>query len=76
MFADSFEMAKFTTNRKGNPQLVDTAGYEYSKNRINASGDKIYWICSRHKTLKCPARATTEGNYVIKSIGQQCQHNH
>ena len=71
LFADPFEMAKFTTSRKGNLKLVDTAGYEYTKQQ--ASGIKIYWICSKYKSVKCLARATTEGNFVIKSVRQ---HNH
>ena len=73
LFADPFEMAKFTTSRKGNLKLVDTAGYEYTKQ--HASGIKIYWICSKYKSLKCPARATTEGNFVIKSVRQHIHWN-
>ena len=73
LFADPFEMAKFTTSREGNLKLVDTAGYEYTKHSIDPSGFKIYWRCSKYKSLKCFARSTTEGNYVIKNVGQ---HNH
>ena len=81
MLADPFEMANFTTTKMGNPQLVDSAGYEYTKHSSDASGFKIYWRCSKYKSKKCPARATTEGNYVfksghLKSLGQQCLHNH
>ena len=64
-------MAKFTTSREGNLKLMDMAGYEYTKH--NASGIKIYWRCCKYKNLKCFARATTEGNYVVKNVGE---HNH
>jgi len=76
LLADPYDMAKFTTSRMGNPQLVDMAGYEYTKHSSDPSGFKIYWRCSKYKSLKCPARATTEGSYVYKSSGQQCMHNH
>ena len=76
LFADLFEMAKFTTNTKGNPQLVDMAGYEYTKIRNARSGVKIYWRCSKYKSLKCSAKAITEGSYVVRSVGEQCRHNH
>ena len=66
-------MAKFTTSRMGNPQLVDSAGYEYTKHSSDASGYKIYWRCSKYKSLKCLARAKTEGNYILESAGE---HNH
>ena len=63
-------MAKFTASRKGQPHLVDTEGYEYTKHRNDRSGVKIYWRCSKYKSLKCPARATTEGNYVINTLAR------
>ena len=66
-------MAKFTTSREGNLKLVDAAGYEYTKHSSDPSGIKIYWRCTKNKSLKCSARATTEGNYVVKNIGL---HNH
>ena len=51
LFADPFEMAKFTASRKVQPQLVDTEGYEYTKHRNDRSGVKIYWRCSKYKSL-------------------------
>ena len=76
LFADPFEMAKFTKSLRGYPQLVDMAGYEYVKIRNATSGVKIYWRCSKYRSLKCSAKAITEGSYVIRSLGEQCQHNH
>ena len=31
---------------------------------------KIAWRYSKHRRGKCPARASTEGNYVVKLIGE------
>ena len=73
---DLFEMAKYTTNTKGNPQLVDMTGYEYTKIRHARSGIKIYWRCSKYKSLKCSAKAITEASHVVRSVGEKCRHNH
>ena len=51
--------------------LVDSEGKTYQKH-VSKNGT-THWRCSKYKSMKCHARATTEGNYVIKSVGQ---HNH
>ena len=66
-----FEVARFTTSAYGNPMLLDSEGNTYRKN--NSIYERIHWRCSKYKGLKCPARATTEGNFVVKWIGE---HNH
>ena len=68
---ESFEMARFTTSAHGNPMLVDSERKTYQKH-VSKNGI-THWRCSKYKSMKCHARATTEGNYVIKSVGQ---HNH
>ena len=73
LFADPFEMAKFTTSSHGNPQLVDKAGYEYSKHKTVLSGARIYWRCIKNRNLKCKARMATENNCIAQwdfHIGQ------
>ena len=51
--------------------LLDSEGNTYRKN--NSIYERIHWRCSKYKGLKCPARATTEGNFVVKWVGE---HNH
>ena len=51
--------------------LVDSERKTYQKH-VSKNGI-THWRCSKYKSMKCHARATTEGNYVIKSVGQ---HNH
>jgi hypothetical protein len=71
VISDNFQLAEFTTNKHGNPQIVDTEGFVYSKHR--AIGPLVQWRC--HKSSKregwtCTARATTEGEHIVKRIGQ------
>ena len=73
LFADPFEMAKFTTSTHGNPQLVDKAGYEYQKHKTDLSGVRIYWRCVKNRNLKCKARMATENNCIVQQTGE---HNH
>ena len=68
---ESFEVARFTTSLHGNPMLLDSEGNTYRKN--NSTNERIHWRCSKYKSLKCPVRATTEGNFVVKWVGD---HNH
>jgi len=64
LFSDKFEIGRFTKNLNGNPQLVDMAGFVYSKHRANSI--YIQWRCQKnYEGRKCTARATTEGNYII-----------
>ena len=56
--------------------LVDSEGKTYKKNSIRTSSKKdiTMWKCSKYRSLKCNARATTEAeNYVVKRRGR---HNH
>jgi hypothetical protein len=66
-----FEMARFITSSHGNPMLVDSEGRTFQKN--TSRNGQISWKCSKYKSLKCLARAKTEGNYVLESAGE---HNH
>ena len=68
-------MANFIPSAQGNPMLVDSGGYMYQRHigRSVTNWYKIAWRCSKHRRGKCPARASTEGNYVVKLIGE---HNH
>jgi len=66
-----FEMARFVTSSHGNPMLVDSEGRTFQKN--TSRNGQISWKCSKYKSLKCLARAKTEGNYVLETAGE---HNH
>ena len=66
----TFELAKFTSSAHGNPQLVDSSGFVYNKHKSNERRDRIFWICARKTRYKCTARATTEGDYIIKYLGE------
>ena len=72
LFSDEFEVAQFTTNSYGNPQLLDMAGFVYSKHFVNTN-NTIQWRCLKRsiseKGKKCTAKATTNGNYIIRFKG-------
>ena len=58
-------MAQFRTNLRGNPQVVDRAGYEYSKH-------KGAWRCLRKSISDgrpCSVRITTNGYQIVKRTG-------
>ena len=59
----------FIESSRGNPLLVDSSNYIYSKN--NTVNNKTYWRCVKSKS-GCAGRATTEGT----SIGTSGIHNH
>ena len=60
-------------SKRGKPQVVDSRGYKYSKQRDN--WPKTFWICIRTNTLvKCKARLTT--GIDGKIINYSGQHNH
>ena len=65
-------MAMFTPNKHGNPKLLDTLGYSYKRHKSNKSATRVYWECTklRAKKIKCKARATTEGNFIVKHVGE------
>lgn len=67
------DIAQFVRSHKGHPQLLDSRGYTYFKtsdytSRTNPSSVKTYWECVRRPKYQCPARAITEGGYIIKSV--------
>jgi hypothetical protein len=65
LFSDGFEVAQFSTNLRGNPQVVDRAGFEYSKH-------KGAWRCLRKSISDgrpCSARITTNGYQIVKRTG-------
>ncbi len=70
-------MARFIPTFHGNPMLVDSEGKTYTRRttyiKNSNETEKSYWTCSKYQSLKCPASATTEGNYVIRFVGE---HNH
>ena len=74
-------MAEFKTNGRGVVQLVDSAGFAYSKHYGNVNTNSMFWRCEKRQSSiwkcnktnkledwKCLARVTTEGNYIIKYI--------
>ena len=42
--------------------LLDKDGHVFVSNKKR--GSKVYWSCCRFKSHKCPARASTNDNYV------------
>ena len=65
LFSDGFEVAQFRTNLRGNPQVVDRAGFEYSKHKGG-------WRCLRKSISDgrpCSARVTTNGYQIVKRTG-------
>ena len=70
----AFEVVQFTTNKRGNPQVIDESGYAYSKHVV--SKGIIYWRCMRKSPADnryCTTRVGTEGNRIVKRSGN---HNH
>ena len=60
-------------SKRGKPQVVDSRGYKYSKERDK--GLKTFWACVRtHTPVKCRARLTTgiDGK-IMNCTGE---HNH
>jgi len=74
--ADGKEIARFVEGKFGKTLLLDNAGYYYRQIRKKASF--VFWTCEELESdisnrRPCPARATTEGAYVVCWNGV---HNH
>ena len=70
------EIARFVEGKFGKTLLLDNAGYYYRQIRKKASF--VFWTCEELESdisnrRPCPARATTEGAYVVCWNGV---HNH
>jgi len=66
IFTDK-EEATFLRSQKGQPLLMDRAGYLYCANR--KTDKRIYWKCQNFRKKNCKARALTEGFFVTKKSG-------
>jgi len=68
-------MLSFVKNQKGGQNLVDTSGYQYRINKMEAAKDKAYWKCISFNATKCPASLLTvpSTNTLVKMSGE---HNH
>ena len=87
-FQGEMEEAKFSESSRGKPQLLDKNGQLYNKNyespKIGKYGQRIWWVCREYKRQqnvgsqkKCPARAITEGKYVVQwGMEGRFEHNH
>ena len=53
----------FMKSKYGNAVLMDKSGYVYRSNLKREA--KIYWRCRNSEKFKCPARAVTDGFYVL-----------
>ena len=64
-------MAEFKTNGRGILQLVDSAGFAYSKHYGNANTNSMFWRCEKRQSSiwKCTARATTIGIHIKSQTG-------
>ena len=68
------DKAQFTKSSRGKPALVDERGFIYHKHKNSKiHSSKIYWSCEKSRRQKCPARATTDGFYIIRYLND---HNH
>ena len=57
--------------------LVDKAGYRYRKaQHTPVDSSKITWTCQQTRTLKCPARAITEGSFITCHYGTRPTSGH
>ena len=73
-FSDYQDVGQFVTSRQGTSLLQDSAGNTYRKQKQSkASPSRIYWKCQKYSKLKCPARATTDGEFFINFSSK---HNH
>jgi len=60
--SDGSELARFFASKFGGRMLLDKDGHVFVSNKKR--GSKVYWNCCRWKSHKCPARASTNDNYV------------
>jgi hypothetical protein len=58
---------------RGKPMLV-LDGFSYYKNVTQR--DKIYWLCSKNRSIKCNARLVTDLEIKRVKIKSALQHNH
>ena len=68
LISDGFEVANYVMNKSGNPSLMDREGHTYWRHFQHET--KTYWICSKKKQLHCPVRLTTEGDFIVKCLGE------
>jgi hypothetical protein len=61
---------EFLVSEKGRRKLL-VDGHVYVKDK--AVNTKIYWKCDKFALMKCHARVHTEGDRILKHIGE---HNH
>ena len=74
IFSDYLDVVQFITSQQGTSLLQDSAGYTYQKQKHSkAFPSKIYWKCGKYSKFKCPARATTDGEFFINFSSK---HNH
>ena len=65
------EIVKISKTITGAPMLITSLQFRFRKQRTNADGSKIYWVCTKGS---CPARLTTDDNYNFMSSVNS--HNH
>ena len=61
---------EFTVSEKGKRKLL-VDGHLYVKDK--AADTKMYWKCEKFAIMKCHARVHTEGDRILKHVGD---HNH
>lgn len=63
---------RIVTTSKGKPKML-FEGFSYFQNCKNK--DRVYWLCSRNRLLKCTARIITSGGFEILKT-KKMTHNH
>ena len=63
------EVKGYVSTTRGKPMLVDQRNYTYHVNNKSPVNNRIWWKCSKFKTIKCPARAVTFHNKITKLSG-------
>src|SRR5260370_38415699 len=60
-------------NSNGNNNLIYN---EYRFRLSNRNDNTYYWRCSKHDSLKCPARLVTQHNGTQHILIKTSEHNH
>merc|ERR1712083_1004019 len=67
------EEAMFVRSRVGSQLLSDKEGFLYKINNKSKKSGNIWWKCREYDKVKCMAKATTAGHFVLSWNGI---HNH
>ena len=61
----------YIVSRRGKPQVMDSRGFKYSKERDKKS--KTHWVCTSKGASGCKGRFVTGNGRILRFTGE---HNH